>query len=156
MWHIPNPWHIQNPEIFRSSTVLRSMSDILQKLWKEVPGYNYFCTTLLPRHFQQDSKCVYLSLNGTTYLAQLFQVLFQAFSDIFEHHSRAFSRIFRTLCITGIFRTLAYSYYKIYTDSKVYSQYHITHFQKSSPWTFDTLLNVSPSLSLSLSIIVAI
>ena len=70
----------------------------------------------------QDSKCAYVSINGI-YLVQLFQVLLQAYSDVFEHYPRAYSRIFRTLSIAGMFRTLSYFYYKAYTDSKEYSQY---------------------------------
>ena len=90
---------------------------------KKVPGYNCFCRTLLLRPFLdvwQDSKCAYVSINSS-YLVQLFQVLLQAYSDIFEHYPRAYSRIFRTLSIAAIFRTLTYSYHKAYTDSKVYS-----------------------------------
>ena len=68
----------------------------------------------------QDSKYAYVSINATQ-LVQLFQVLFQAYSDILGHCSRAYSRILRTLCIPGIFRTLAYSYHKAYSDSKAYS-----------------------------------
>ena len=44
--HIQNllhPWHNQNPDILKSSTVFTSLPDILQCLWKIVPGYNYFC-----------------------------------------------------------------------------------------------------------------
>ena len=59
-------------------------------------------------------------------------VILGSVSDIFENYSRAYSRIFSTFCIPGIFRTLAYSYHKAYSDSKVYSQYHIKHFHKSS------------------------
>ena len=44
-------WHIQNPDIFKSSTVFRTLSDILQCLWKIVPGYNCFCKELLLRSF---------------------------------------------------------------------------------------------------------
>ena len=58
---------------------------------------------------------------NASYLVQLFQVLLQAYSDIFEHYPRAYSRILRTLGIAGIFRTLTCSYHKAYTDSKVYS-----------------------------------
>ena len=52
--HIQNllyAWYIRNPDIFKSSTIFRSMSDILQCLWKIVPGYNYFSRTLLLRPF---------------------------------------------------------------------------------------------------------
>ena len=90
---------------------------------KKVLGYNYFCRTLLLRPFLdvwQDSKCARVSINAS-YLVQLFQVLFQAYGDIFEHYQRAYSRIFRTLSIAGIFRTLTYSFHKAYADSKVYS-----------------------------------
>ena len=95
----------------------------LKSLWKKVPGYNYFCRMLLLRpflDFWQESKCAYVSINSS-YHVQLFQVLLQAYSDIFEHYPRAYSRIFRTLSIAGIFRTLAHSYHKAYADSKVYS-----------------------------------
>ena len=104
-------------------TVFRSLSDISQSLWKKVPDYNCFCKTLLLRPFLdvwQDSKCAHVSINSS-YLVQLFYVLLQVYSEIFEHYPRAYSRIFRTLSIAGIFRTLAYSYHKAYTDSKVYS-----------------------------------
>ena len=90
---------------------------------KKVLCYNYFCRTLLLRPFLdvwQDSKCARVSINAS-YLVQLFQVLLQAYSDIFEHYQRAYSSIFRTLSIAGIFRTLTYSYHKAYADSKVYS-----------------------------------
>ena len=93
------------------------------KVWKNVPGYNYFCRTLLRRPFldvQQDSKFAYVSINAS-YLVQLFQVLLQACSDIFEHSPRAYARIFRTLSVAGIFRTLTYSYHEAYTGYKVYS-----------------------------------
>ena len=64
----------------------------------------------------QNSKYAYVSINAT-YLVQLFQVLFQSYSNIFEHYLRAYSRIFRTLSIS-VFRTLAY--FSIF-NSKVYS-----------------------------------
>ena len=92
-------------------------------LWKKVLGYNCFCSTLLLRSFlevQQGFKYAYGSMNSS-HLVQLFQVLLQAYSNIFEHYPRAYSRIFRTFCNAGIFRTLTYSYYKAYTVSKVYS-----------------------------------
>ena len=58
---------------------------------KKVPGYNCFCRTLLLRPFLdvwQDSKCAYVSINAS-YLVQLFQVLLQAYSDIFEHQHKS-------------------------------------------------------------------
>ena len=36
------PCHIQKSGLFKGSTAFRSMSDILQCLWKKVSGYNYF------------------------------------------------------------------------------------------------------------------
>ena len=45
------PWHIQNPDMFKRLTVFRSLSDLLQCLWKTVSGYNYFCKELLVRPF---------------------------------------------------------------------------------------------------------
>ena len=50
-----------------------------------------------------------------------YYILFQAYSDIFKHYRKVCSRIFRTLCIPGIFKTLTYSYHRAYSDSKVYS-----------------------------------
>ena len=112
--------------IFRTpkySNVGRYLDPCHTSLSKNVPGYNYFCKTLLLRPFLdvwQDSKCAYVAINSS-YLVQLFQVLLQAYSDIFEHYPRAYSRIFRTLSIADIFRTLTYSYHKVYTNSKIYS-----------------------------------
>ena len=123
------PFHyIRNPDIFIIRGIFKNLEyskcrrylDPCQTLhWKIVPGYNYFCRMLLLRLFQIFSTIRFW--HNATQLVQLFQVLLQTYSDIFEHCSRAYSRILRTLCIPGIFGILAYSYHKPYSESKAYS-----------------------------------
>ena len=59
--------------------------------------------------------------------------------------SRAYSRLFRTLCIPGIFRTQTFSYHKAYWDFRIHNnQIHniiLNIFTKAPSWTFDTVLN---------------
>ena len=78
--------------------VFRSLSDILQCLWKIGPGYNYFLqgASFLDHLRRFAGFSIYLS---ATQLIQLFQVLSRAYSDIFKHYPRAYSRILRILCI---------------------------------------------------------
>ena len=68
--HIHNPWHNQKPGLFKSSTLFRSLSDILQRLWKIVPGYNYFCNMLLLRLFWMFVRI----LNTPIYLQMLLTI----------------------------------------------------------------------------------
>ena len=127
------PWHIRTPGIFIIRGIFRTLEH------SEVRRYSHPCQTqckvfekkFQPKLFLQDapsktildvwldSTCAYVSINAT-YLVQLFQVLFQVYSHIFEHYSTGYSPIFRTLCIPGIIRTLAYSYHKAYSDYQVY------------------------------------
>ena len=129
------PQHIRNPDIL----VIRGISRTLE--YSKVRQYSHPCQSLcnvfsetVLGHNQfllnassqtilnvwQDSKYAYVSMSATQ-LAQLLQVLLQACSDIFKHYSRAYSRIFRTFCILGIFKILAYFYHKAYSGSTVYS-----------------------------------
>ena len=128
------PWHIGNPDIFIirvKSRILeysyipvhKSLSNILQCFSEAVLSYNQFLLYVPSQiilDVWQDPKYAYVPMSATQ-LAQLFQVLLQACSDIFNHYSRAYSRIFRTFCILGIFKTLAYFYHKTYSGSTVYS-----------------------------------
>ena len=69
----------------------------------------------------------HMYLINATWLVQLFWVLFQAYSDILEHYSRAYSHIFRTLCI------LAYS---------VPWHIPITKYIQTSRYIDNTILNI--------------
>ena len=88
----------------------------------------------------QDSKyaCVHIS---ATQLAQLFQVLLQACSDIFEHYSRAYSRIFRTFCVLGILKTLQTPITKHIQPLRYIQNTILNIFTKAQSWTFDANLN---------------
>ena len=128
------PWQVRKPGIFIIRGIFRTLE--YSKVRRYLDSRQTYCN-IFGKQFQAtiifagrsfldhfrclgDSKCSYVSINATQ-LVQSFQVLFQAYSDIFENYSRAYSRIFSTFCIPGIFRTLAYSYHKAYSDSKVYS-----------------------------------
>ena len=101
--------YIMNPDIFIIRDIFRTL-DYLKVLRYFDPYQRYF--KVLVKRFQtmiflqdapfqtvldvwQNSKCAYISVNATQ-LVQLFQVLFQTYSDIFEHYSRAYSRTFKT------------------------------------------------------------
>ena len=74
------------------------------------------------------SLCIYECYLACTVILDYVSDI-QTYSNIY---STGYSRIFRTLCIPDISRFLAYSYPKAYSDSKLYSSYHIQHFHKSS------------------------
>ena len=93
-----------------------------------------------------------LILNARTYLKMLLSLCryfrfflkfpwFQANIDIFEHNSRAYSRIFRTLCISNIFRNQESSYHKHIQTPRYIHNTTLNIFTKAPSWTFDTVLN---------------
>ena len=109
-------WHVRNPNIFIIRDIFRTLE------YSKVRRYLDSCqkykslenSSRLELFFQdppsqtmldvwQNSKCAHVSVNATQ-LVQLFQFLFQTYSDIFQHYSRAYSRMFRTPCVS-----LAYS-----------------------------------------------
>ena len=87
----------------------------------------------------QNLKCAYVSINATQ-LAQFLWVLFKGYPDIFEHYSRAYSRIFRTLCISGIFLSPS-----IFRLPRYIHNTTLNIFTKASSSTFDTVLNTPVS-----------
>ena len=87
----------------------------------------------------QDSKYVHVSTNATQ-LVQLFQVLFQAYSDKLEHYSKAYSRILKTLYITGKFKLW---HICIKNHIQTTTDIHNTILKiltKAQSWMFDTVL----------------
>ena len=87
----------------------------------------------------QNLKCAYVSINATQ-LAQFLWVLFKGYPDIFEHYSRAYSRIFRTLCISGIFLSPS-----IFGLPRYIHNTTLNIFTKASSSTFDIVLNTPVS-----------
>ena len=78
--------------------VIRSLSDILQSLWKTVPGYENFCRTLLLRLFQMSCRILntpvylYALLSLNSYCRLCFRYI-QIYSSINQAHTQAFSGV---------------------------------------------------------------
>ena len=140
------PWRIRNPGIFIIRGIFTTLEyskvrrylhscqifcDVFRKQFQAIISFLLNAPSQTILDVRQGSKYAYVSISATQ-PAQLFQVLLQVCSDIFKHYSRAYSRIFRTFCILGIFKILVYSCHKAYSDSTVHSKYHIKHFHKSS------------------------
>ena len=82
----------------------------------------YFCRALLLRPFLMFGRILNTPVRQNVLLSlHSYYVLFHPYSETFKHYSRECSRIFKTLCISGIFKTLTCSYHKAYSDSKIYS-----------------------------------
>ena len=129
------PWRIRNPGIFIIHGIFTTLEyskvrrylhssqifcDVFRKQFQAIISFLLNASSQTILDVRQGSKYAYVSISATQ-PAQLFQVLLQVCSDIFKHYSRAYSRIFRTFCILGIFKILVHSCHKAYSDSMVHS-----------------------------------
>ena len=140
--HIQNflyPWYIQNLDIFKSSTIFRSLSNILWCLWKIVQAIISFAGPSFLDHL----RCFGRILNTLIYLQVLLvdTYLLQACSDIFKHYSRAYSRIFRIFCVLGIFKPWHIPITKHIQTLRYIHNTTLNIFTKAQSRTFDTNLN---------------
>ena len=75
--------------IFKSSTVYRSLSDILYCHGKIVPGYNYFPRSLLLRLFHQNFMYLSVLLSLYSYIKFCFRHI-QTYSSIIQEHTHVY------------------------------------------------------------------
>ena len=102
----------------------------------------YFCRTLLFRPFLMFGRILNMPVRQNVLLSlHSYYVLFQPYSEKFKHYSRECSRIFRTLCISGIFKTWYVPITKHIQTPRYIHNTILSIFTKAASWVFDTVLS---------------